>query len=159
MIAFAFASIESLANKGVCNPFSSEIARSCTGFQLLFFCVVLFTGNVTVTVPFKITVKVEGPFTRTVSTSISVAIKFTLKDKMGFKPTVSIKWSITISTMIKFDVDEDHLTTREEIGFPSKNFWAWRNSSIFLLSEKNCGEKRFHDNFSLVNQFKVFLKT
>ena len=31
--AFVFASIESLANKWVCNPFSSEFARSCTGFH------------------------------------------------------------------------------------------------------------------------------
>ena len=52
-----------------------------------------------------------------------------------------------------------HLTMREEIGFPSKTFLAWWNSSIFLLSEKNGGEKWFHDNLSLVNQFKVFLKT
>ena len=52
-----------------------------------------------------------------------------------------------------------YLTTREEIGFPSKNVLAWQNSSIFLLSEKNGGEKQFHDNLSLVNQFKVFLKT
>ena len=52
-----------------------------------------------------------------------------------------------------------HLMTREEIRFTSKTCLAWWNSSIFLLSEKNGGEKRFHDNLSLVNQFQVFLKT
>ena len=51
------------------------------------------------------------------------------------------------------------LTTREEIGFSIKTFLAWQDSSIFLLSEKNDGEKWFHDNLSLVNKFRVFLKT
>ena len=52
-----------------------------------------------------------------------------------------------------------HLMTREEVGFMRKTCLAWQNSSIFLLSEKNGGEKWFHDNLSLVNQFQVFLKT
>ena len=57
------------------------------------------------------------------------------------------------------DFTSKHLTTREEIRFASKTCLAWQNSSIFLLSEKNGGEKWFHDNLSLVNQFLVFLKT
>ena len=52
-----------------------------------------------------------------------------------------------------------HLTMREEIRFTSKTCLAWRNSSIFLLSEKNGAEKWFYNNLSLVHQFQVFLKT
>ena len=51
-----------------------------------------------------------------------------------------------------------HLMTREEVGFTRKTCLAWRNSSIFLLSEKNGGEKWFHDNLSLSINFKFSLK-
>ena len=45
----------------------------------------------------------DCPFTRTVS----VTVKYTLADRMGSRPILSIKRYVTITTMIKFDEDED----------------------------------------------------
>ena len=49
----------------------------------------------------------QGPFTRTVSVSITiiVTVKFTLTDRMSFRPIVSVKLSVTIGTMLNFDGD------------------------------------------------------
>ena len=43
----------------------------------------------------------SGPFTRTVS--VTITVKFTMTDKMGSELILSVKQSVTIGTMINFD--------------------------------------------------------